>query len=158
MPLIDVPGYLPGRQQERSNVIGAGAKLMHAYCEASVPKIAVVLRKAYGGAYPTLANRSATDLIFALPGAEISVMGPEGAVDVIFRKDIAAADDPHARRETLIDDYRQAHASAEYSARRTYIEGLVEPQHLRNTLIANYALLQDKIPGLPGRRHSNIQL
>ena len=158
LTLIDVPGYLPGRQQERSNVIGAGAKLMHAYCEASVPKIAVVLRKAYGGAYPTLANRSATDLIFALPGAEISVMGPEGAVDVIFRKDIAAADDPHARRETLIDDYRQAHASAEYSARRTYIEGLVEPQHLRNTLIANYALLQDKIPGLPGRRHSNIQL
>lgn len=158
LTLVDVPGYLPGRDQERSNVIGAGAKLMHAYCEATVPKIAVVLRKAYGGAYPTLANRSATDLIFALPGAEISVMGPEGAVDVIFRKDIAAADDPQARRSILIEDYRQAHASAEYSASRTYIEGLLEPEQLRNALIANFALLQDKISGLPARRHSNIQL
>jgi acetyl-CoA carboxylase carboxyltransferase component len=158
LTLLDVPGYLPGKQQEQSNVIGAGAKLMHAYCEATVPKIAVVLRKAYGGAYPTLANRSATDLIYALPAAEIAVMGPEGAVDVIFRKDLAAAEDPSAQREVLIGEYRDAHASARYSATRTYIEGLVEPADLRNTILASFALLRDKISGPPVRRHSNIQL
>jgi methylmalonyl-CoA decarboxylase subunit alpha len=158
LTLIDVPGYLPGKQQEQSNVIGAGAKLMHAYCEATVPKIAVVLRKAYGGAYPTLANRSATDLIYALPEAEIAVMGPEGAVDVIFRKDLAAAEDPAAQRAILIDEYRDAHASARYSATRTYIEGLIEAADLRNTVLTSFALLRDKIPGLPVRRHSNIQL
>lgn len=158
LTLLDVPGYLPGKQQERANVIGAGAKLMHAYCEATVAKIAIVLRKAYGGAYPTLANRSATDLIYALPDAEISVMGPESAVDVIFRKDLAAADDPSGRRQTLIDEYRESHASAQYSAMRTYIEGIVLPVELRNTLIASFTLLRDKIPGLPTRRHSNIQL
>jgi methylmalonyl-CoA decarboxylase subunit alpha len=161
LTLLDVPGYLPGKQQERSNVIGSGAKLMHAYCEAVVPKIAVVLRKAYGGAYPTLANRSATDFIYALPDAEISVMGPEAAVDVIFRKELAEvpdAADAAVRREALIDDYRNAHASAHYSASRTYIEGLVQPAGLRNTLMASFALLRDKIPGPPVRRHSNIQL
>ncbi|WLE59313.1 acyl-CoA carboxylase subunit beta [Burkholderia plantarii] len=161
LTLLDVPGYLPGKQQERSNVIGAGAKLMHAYCEAVVPKLAVVVRKAYGGAYPTLANRSATDVIYAFPDAEISVMGPEAAVDVIFRKELAGtADDPEVaqRRERLIDDYRDAHASARYSARRTYIEGLVEPAQLRNTVISSFALLREKIAHAPGRRHSNIQL
>ncbi|HDR9584312.1 TPA: acyl-CoA carboxylase subunit beta [Burkholderia stabilis] len=158
LTLLDVPGYLPGKQQERANVIGSGAKLMHAYCEAVVPKIAVVLRKAYGGAYPTLANRSATDLIYALPSAEISVMGPEAAVDVIFRKELAGAEDPAARRDVLIDEYRDAHASAHYSASRTYIEGLVEPANLRNTLMASLGLLRDKIPAPPVRRHSNIQL
>ncbi|AOJ01860.1 MULTISPECIES: acyl-CoA carboxylase subunit beta [Burkholderia] len=158
LTLVDVPGYLPGKQQERSNVIGAGAKLMHAYCEAVVPKVAVVLRKAYGGAYPTLANRSATDMIYAFPSAEISVMGPEAAVDVIFRKALANAPDAVEHRGRLIEEYRDAHASARYSASRTYIEGLVEPAELRNTVTSTFALLRDKIPGAPSRRHSNIQL
>ncbi|MXN79317.1 methylmalonyl-CoA carboxyltransferase [Burkholderia sp. 4701] len=158
LTLVDVPGYLPGKQQECSNVIGAGAKLMHAYCEATVPKLAIVVRKAYGGAYPTLANRSATDVIYAFPDAEISVMGPEAAVDVIFRKELASAPGATDPRSGLIDEYRSAHASARYSASRTYIEGLVEPAELRNTVIATFALLRDKIAGAPGRRHSNIQL
>ena len=156
LTLLDVPGYLPGKQQECANVIGAGAKLMHAYCEANVPKLAVVLRKAYGGAYPTLANRLATDLIYALPNAEISVMGPEGAVDVIFRKELAAAGPE--RRSELIAEYRDAHASAHYSAARTYIEGLIPAAQLRNTVLAGLDLLRDKLAGPATRRHSNIQL
>ncbi|KAA1190192.1 acyl-CoA carboxylase subunit beta [Photorhabdus heterorhabditis] len=158
LTLVDVPGYLPGKQQEQGNIIGAGSKLMHAYCEASIPKIAVILRKAYGGAYPTLANRGATDFIYALPDAEISVMGPEGAVNIIFRKIVAAAQEPEKQRELLITEYRQAHASAAYSAKKTYIEGLIPASHLRNRLISSFRILRDKISGHPARRHSNIQL
>jgi len=156
--LLDVPGYLPGLQQETGGIIVSGAKLMHAYCEATVPKLAVVLRKAYGGAHPTLANRWATDLIYALPEAEIAIMGPGAAVDVIFRRQVAEAEVPEARKLELAEDYRAAHASAAYSARRGYIEGIVAHEDVRNTLIASLSILRDKIAGPPRRKHSNIQL
>jgi acetyl-CoA carboxylase carboxyltransferase component len=158
LTLIDVPGYLPGIEQETGGIIGAGAKLLHAYCEATVPKIAIVLRKAYGGAYPTLANASATDFIFALPQSEIAVMGPQGAVSVIFRRELAAAENADERRLELVDEYREAHASAAYSARRGYIDDIIAPDEVRNTIIASFELLREKISGEPTRRHSNIQL
>ncbi len=156
--LLDVPGYLPGLRQEASGIIVSGAKLLHAYCEATTAKIALVLRKAYGGAHPTLANRWATDLIYSLPNAEIAVMGPEAAVDVIFRKQMAEAANPRARKAELAIDYRDAHASALYSARRGYVDGLVEPEAVRDTLIASLSLLREKIAAAPRRKHSNIQL
>ncbi|MFE3781109.1 acyl-CoA carboxylase subunit beta [Amycolatopsis sp. NPDC059090] len=158
LTLIDVPGYLPGIEQETGGIIGAGAKLLHAYCEAGVPKIAIVLRKAYGGAYPTLANASATDFIFALPQSEIAVMGPQGAVSVIFRRELAAAENADERRLELVNEYREAHASAAYSARRGYIDNIIAPHEVRNTIIACFELLGEKISGEPSRRHSNIQL
>ncbi|PHM44807.1 acetyl-/propionyl-CoA carboxylase subunit beta [Xenorhabdus mauleonii] len=158
LTLIDVPGYLPGINQEAGGIIGAGAKLLHAYCESSVPKIAVVLRKAYGGAHPTLANKWATDMIFALPEAEIAIMGPQAAVDVIFRRQMADAEDPQARRAELVTEYRNAHASADYSARRGYINGFLDDQTIRPALANAFRILQDKIAVSPGRKHSNIQL
>lgn len=158
LTFLDVPGYLPGLEQETGGIISSGAKLLHAYCEASVPKVAVILRKAYGGAYPTLANTSATDLCFALDNSEIAVMGPQGAVDVIFRREIKAASNPTTRREELIHEYREAHASAAYSAKMGYIDSLIEPTELRNTLLSALRLLKDKISKPPARRHSNIQL
>ncbi|KMJ46375.1 methylmalonyl-CoA carboxyltransferase [Xenorhabdus khoisanae] len=158
LTLIDVPGYLPGINQEAGGIIGAGAKLLHAYCESSVPKIAVVLRKAYGGAHPTLANKWATDMIFALPEAEIAIMGPQAAADVIFRRQISEAEDPQTRRAELAAEYRNAHASAEYSARRGYINGFLYDQTIRPVLANAFRILQDKIAVTPGRKHSNIQL
>lgn len=158
LTLIDVPGYLPGVEQETGGIIGAGAKLLHAYCEAKIPKIAIVLRKAYGGAYPTLANASATDFIFALPQSEIAVMGPEGAVSVIFRRELEGAGQAEARRLALIEEYRDAHASSMYSARKGHIDNIVAPQEVRNTLISSFELLAEKISSTPLRRHSNIQL
>lgn len=156
--LIDVSGYLPGLSQETGGIIKSGAKLLHAYCEASVPKVAVILRKAYGGAYPTMANRGATDLCFALPNAEIAVMGSEGAVDVIFRKAIADADDPVGKREALVNEYRNKFASATYAARKGYIDNIIDTEDMRNTLISSLALLETKISSEPLRRHSNIPL
>lgn len=158
LTLLDVPGYLPGLKQEAGGIIGAGAKLLHAYCEATVPKIALVLRKAYGGAHPTLANHWATDLTYALPDAEIAVMGPEAAVAVIFRRQIAEAEDPIAHKARLAAEYRDAHASAAYSARRGYVEALLPPDTIRPTLAASFGLLASKIDGTPRRKHSNIQL
>lgn len=158
LTLIDVPGYLPGLEQETGGIIGAGAKLLHAYCESNVPKIAVVLRKAYGGAYPTLANASATDFIFALPQSEIAVMGPEGAVSVIFKRELESAGQSMARRLELIDEYREAHANSMYSARKGYIDNIIAPKDMRNTLISSFELLSEKISNTPLRRHSNIQL
>jgi len=158
LTLIDVPGYLPGLEQETGGIIGAGAKLLHAYCEAGVPKIAIVLRKAYGGAYPTLANASATDFIFALPQAEIAVMGPEAAVSVIFRRELENAERAPQRRSELIREYRKAHASSAYSARKGYIDNIIAPDEVRNTVISSFDLLSEKISSDPKRRHSNIQL
>lgn len=156
--LIDVAGYLPGLSQETGGIIKSGAKLLHAYCEASVPKIAVVLRKAYGGAYPTMANLGATDLCFALPSSEIAVMGPEGAVDVIFRKDIAVAEDSIARRKALEQEYQSKFASARYAARKGYIDNIIDAEDMRNTLISSLSILETKISTEPLRRHSNIPL
>ncbi|QIY77872.1 acyl-CoA carboxylase subunit beta [Chromobacterium violaceum] len=158
LTLLDVPGYLPGREQETRGIIGAGAKLLHAYCEASVPKLAIVLRKAYGGAYPTLANWSATDFTFALEQAEIAVMGPQGAVDIIFRRELAAAADPASLREKLLDEYRAAHANASYSAKKGYVDGLLAAAEVRNAVLSHLQLLADKVGGTPARRHSNIPL
>lgn len=158
LTLLDVPGYLPGLTEETGGIIGAGAKLLHAYCEATVRKVSIIVRKAYGGAYPTLANRSATDFIYALPGSEISIMGPEGAVDIIFRKEINTSSQSDVRRSELIKEYRQAHASAEYSARKSHIDGLISHDQVRNTLISSFGLLRDKITSPAARKHSNIQL
>ena len=156
--ILDVPGYYPGLEQETGGIIGAGAKLLHAYCEATVPKIAIVLRKAYGGAQPTLCNRWATDLIYALPTAEISIMAPRAAVEVIFRRELSNSENPDETRRVRTQEYRAAHASAEYSARRGFIDGLIEPQHIRETIKNALAFLSTKINGRPWRKHSNIQL
>lgn len=158
LTLIDVPGYLPGINQEAGGIIGAGAKLLHAYCESTVPKVAVVLRKAYGGAHPTLANRWATDMIFSLPNAEIAIMGPQAAVDIILRKKISEADDPQSRRIEFANEYRDAHASALYSARKGYIDSILDDNNIRPVLSDTFRLLQEKISALPVRKHSNIQL
>jgi acetyl-CoA carboxylase carboxyltransferase component len=158
LTLIDVPGYLPGINQEAGGIIGAGAKLLHAYCESTVPKIAVVLRKAYGGAHPTLANRWATDMIFSLPEAEIAIMGPHAAVDIIFRRKISEADEPKSRQMKFAAEYRNAHASALYSARKGYIDGILDDQNISLVLSNSFRLIQDKISVSPVRKHSNIQL
>jgi acetyl-CoA carboxylase carboxyltransferase component len=159
LTLVDVPGFLPGTEQEWGGIIRHGAKLLYAYAEATVPKITVITRKAYGGAYDVMSSKHLmSDFNFAWPTAEIAVMGPEGAVNIIHRRDIAASPTPEARREKLIDDYKARFANPYTAAERGYVDDVIIPHETRPKVIAALeALLTKREPG-PRRKHGNIPL
>jgi acetyl-CoA carboxylase carboxyltransferase component len=162
IPIItfeDVPGFLPGVNQEHGGIIRNGAKLLYAYCEATVPKITVITRKAYGGAYDVMSSKHIRgDISYAWPSAEIAVMGPEGAVNIIFRKQIAQAEDPDAERERLVEEYRETFANPYVAAARGYIDDVIEPRSTRPRLIEALQMLQNKRDTNPPKKHGNIPL
>jgi propionyl-CoA carboxylase beta chain len=157
--LVDVPGFLPGTTQEWGGIIRHGAKLLYAYAEATVPKITVITRKAYGGAYDVMGSKHIrTDMNFAWPSAEVAVMGPEGAVNIIYRRELAASEDPAARRAELISDYREHFANPYIAAERGYIDEVIAPRETRPKLIEALHMLQTKREPGPRRKHGNIPL
>ncbi|MSW96088.1 MAG: methylmalonyl-CoA carboxyltransferase, partial [Actinobacteria bacterium] len=157
--LCDVPGFLPGTSQEWGGIIRHGAKLLYAITEATVPKITVITRKSYGGAYDVMSSKHiGSDFNFAWPQAEIAVMGPEGAVNIIYRKDLASSPDPDERRQTLIDDYKTRFANPYTAAERGYIDDVIIPHETRPKLIAALHTLQTKRVAQPKRKHGNIPL
>jgi propionyl-CoA carboxylase beta chain len=162
IPLItftDVPGFLPGTSQEWGGIIRHGAKLLYAFTEATVPKITVVTRKAYGGAYDVMSSKHMlADFNFAWPQAEVAVMGPEGAVNIIFRRDIAKSPTPDERRQKLISDYKARFANPYSAAERGYIDDVILPHETRPKLIKALETLQTKRVQGPKRKHGNIPL
>lgn len=157
--LVDVPGFLPGISQEHSGIIRHGAKLLYAYAEATVPRITVVTRKAYGGAYCVMGSKHLrTDLNFAWPSAEIAVMGPEGAVGILYRRELAEAEDTEAARQEKILEYEDKFASPYVAAERGYIDEVIEPRVTRQKLISGLQLLENKSDSNPRRKHGNIPL
>jgi len=156
---VDVPGFLPGVKQEHGGIILNGAKLLWAYCEATVPKITIITRKAYGGAYDVMSSKHIRgDISYAWPTAEIAVMGPEGAVNIVFRKQIAAAKDPDAERERLVREYREQFANPYVAAARGYVDDIIEPQETRPRLIEALKILENKRDANPPKKHGNIPL
>ncbi len=156
---VDVPGFLPGVEQEHGGIIRQGAKLLYAYCEATVPKLAVITRKAYGGAYDVMSSQHIRgDVNLAWPTAEIAVMGPEGAIEIIFRKELAEAADPQELRDRLVREYRAQFATPYVAAARGYIDDVIEPRQTRPRLIAALATLATKRETNPRRKHGNIPL
>jgi acetyl-CoA carboxylase carboxyltransferase component len=156
---VDVPGFLPGVAQEHGGIITNGAKLLYAYCEATVPKITIITRKAYGGAYDVMSSKHIRgDVSYAWPTAEIAVMGPEGAVNIIFRKELAQADDPEARRAELAAEYREQFANPYVAAARGYIDDVIEPSETRPRIIEALKMLQNKRDANPPKKHGNIPL
>ncbi len=156
---VDVPGFLPGVGQEHGGIIRHGAKLLYAYCEATVPKLTVITRKAYGGAYDVMSSKHIRgDLNLAWPSAEIAVMGPEGAVNIIFRRELAEAEDPEAKRRELVQQYREQFAHPYIAAGRGYIDDVIEPHETRPRLINGLEMLQNKRDSNPPKKHGNIPL
>ena len=156
---VDVPGFLPGIVQEYGGIIRNGAKLLYAFCEATVPKLTVITRKAYGGAYDVMCSKHIrADINFAWPSSEIAVMGPEGAVNIVFRKEISDAEDKDLRRQELITDYRNKFASPYIAAERGYIDDVIEPQETRPRLINALETLVNKRESRPRKKHGNIPL
>ncbi|WP_405588366.1 acyl-CoA carboxylase subunit beta [Streptomyces sp. NBC_01190] len=154
--LLDVPGFLPGVAQEHGGIIRHGAKLLYAYCNATVPRISLILRKAYGGAYIVMDSQSiGADLTFAWPTNEIAVMGAEGAANVIFRKQIAEADDPDAMRARMVKEYKAELMHPYYAAERGLIDDVIDPVETREVLISSLAMLRNKHADLPSRKHGN---
>ncbi len=162
IPLLvfeDVPGFLPGTDQEWNGIIKHGAKLLYALCEASVPKVTVITRKAYGGAYDVMNSKHiGGDLNFAWPTAEIAVMGPKGAVEIIYRKQIQAADDPEAVKDEFIDRYREQFAHPYVAAEHGYIDDVIKPHETRERLIRGFDMLENKVDNPPKKKHGNIPL
>jgi propionyl-CoA carboxylase beta subunit len=162
IPIItfeDVPGFLPGITQEHGGIIRNGAKLLYAYCEATVPKITIITRKAYGGAYDVMSSKHIRgDISYAWPTAEIAVMGPDGAVNIIFRRQIAEAADPEAERARLAEEYRDTFANPFVAAERGYIDDVIEPHETRPRLIEALQMLQNKRDSNPPKKHGNIPL
>jgi len=156
---VDVPGFLPGTDQEYGGIIRHGAKLLYAYCEATVPKLAVITRKAYGGAYDVMSSKHIrSDFNFAWPTAEVAVMGPEGAVNIVFRKELEEAQDPEARRAELIEEYRSQFANPYSAAERGYVDDVIEPRRTRPILIDALEASLTKRERRPARKHGNIPL
>ncbi len=156
---VDVPGFLPGVKQEHGGIIKEGAKLLYAFCEATVPRITVVTRKAYGGAYVVMNSKHiGADVNLAYPTAEIAVMGPEGAVNIVFRKELNEADDPEHRRKELSDDYRETFASPYKAAELGYIDAVIQPEETRPRIISALEMLATKRVSTPPRKHGNIPL
>ncbi|WP_412775451.1 acyl-CoA carboxylase subunit beta [Streptomyces mirabilis] len=154
--LVDVPGFLPGVDQEHEGIIRRGAKLLYAYCNATVPRVSVVLRKAYGGAYIVMDSRSiGADIALAWPTNEIAVMGAEGAANVVFRREIAAADDPDAMRQEKIDQYKEELVHPYYAAERGLVDDVIDPRETRAVLARSLAMLAAKHAELPRRKHGN---
>ena len=162
IPLItfeDVPGFLPGTQQEYGGIIRHGAKLLFAYAEATVPKITIITRKAYGGAYCVMASKHLrTDVNLAYPTAEIAVMGPEGAVNIVYRRDLQKAEDPEKLRREKVDEFRERFANPYIAAERGWVDAIIEPRDTRPKLIAALHMLETKRDTLPPKKHGNIPL
>jgi propionyl-CoA carboxylase beta chain len=156
---VDVPGFLPGVNQEYGGIIKHGAKIIYAYCEATVPKITVITRKAYGGAYDVMSSKHhGGDINYAYPTAEIAVMGPEGAVNIVFKKEIDRAEDKAETRSRLIEEYRNNFASPFKAAELGYIDAIIFPENTRPALVKALMMLKDKKDSIPKRRHGNIPL
>src|SRR5208283_1878691 len=152
--LVDLPGYLPGVDQEHAGVIRHGAKILYSYSEATVPKVTVILRKAYGGGYIAMSSRHLrTDFVFAWPGAEIAVMGPEGAANIIFRKEILAADDPEKMRKQKVQEYKEKFANPYVAASRGYIDAVIEPHETRAKILHALEVSTFKDAGMPKKKH-----
>ncbi|RMG48734.1 MAG: acyl-CoA carboxylase subunit beta [Acidobacteria bacterium] len=162
IPLVvfeDVPGFLPGVAQEHGGIIVHGAKLLYAFAEATVPKLTVITRKAYGGAYCVMASKHIrTDVNLAWPTAEIAVMGAEGAVEILYRREIAAAPDPERFKEEKVREYREAFANPYVAAERGYVDAVIEPADTRRRLVSALRRLATKVDGLPPKKHGNIPL
>lgn len=151
---VDLPGYLPGVDQEHAGVIRHGAKLLYAYSEATIPKITVILRKAYGGGYIAMSSRHLhADFVYAWPGAEIAVMGPEGAANIIFRKEIMEAADPDAMRKEKIEEYKEKFANPYVAAGKGYIDSVIEPQETREFLLHSIEVSINKTVPIPTKKH-----
>jgi acetyl-CoA carboxylase carboxyltransferase component len=156
---VDVPGFLPGTDQEYGGIIRHGAKLLYAYCESTVPRIQIVTRKAYGGAYVVMNSKSiGCDLAFAWPSAEFAVMGPREAVDIIYRREVQGASDPEARKAELVEEYTERYVHPYDAAERGYIDDVIDPADTRGVLIRNLELLRSKREELPKRKHGNVPL
>ncbi len=156
---VDVPGFLPGQDQERLGIIKHGAKLLYAYSEATVPKLTVITRKSYGGSYIVMSSKHlGADVVYAWPTAEIAVMGPQGAINIIFRKDIDAAEDKEAERERLIQEYKDKFANPLMPASLGYVDDIILPTETRPLLIKALEALENKAESLPPKKHGNIPL
>ncbi|MDI3517209.1 MAG: methylmalonyl-CoA decarboxylase subunit alpha [Thermotogota bacterium] len=156
---VDTPGFLPGVAQEHGGIIRHGAKLLYAYSEATVPKITVILRKAYGGAYIAMGSQHlGADLVAAWPTAEIAVMGPEGAVNIVFRKEIESAENPEEVRAQRIEEYKEKFANPYMAAERGYVNDVIEPQQTREWIARALEMTETKVEGRPKKKHGNIPL
>lgn len=156
---VDVPGFMPGVAQEYGGIIRHGAKLLYAFCEATVPRISVITRKAYGGAYVVMNSKSiGADLAFAWPTAELAVMGAPGAVGIVYRRDLAESDSPEELRAQLIDDYEERYANPYIAAERGFIDDVIDPAETRQILARSLDLLRGKREDLPKRKHGNVPL
>ena len=159
LTFVDVPGFLPGAEQEYHGIIRHGAKLLYAYAEATVPRMTVITRKAYGGAYLVMNSKHLrADVAFAWPTAEIAVMGPDGAVNVVFKKEIEKAEDPAAKRDELIGEYQRKFANPYVAAERGFIDDVIEPSETRPRLVKSLRMLASKRESVPARKHGNIPL
>src|SRR5207248_11571452 len=162
IPLVtfeDVPGFLPGTQQEWGGIIRHGAKLLYAYCEATVPKLTVITRKAYGGAYDVMSSKHIRgDYNVAWPSAEMAVMGADGAVNILYREELAKAADPAAERRRLIEEYNDKFASPWVAAELGYLDDVIAPEDTRPRLIAALEMLRNKRQSLPFKKHGNLPL
>jgi acetyl-CoA carboxylase carboxyltransferase component len=157
--LVDVPGFMPGPTQEHGGIIRSGAKLLYAYCEATIPKVTIVLRKAYGGAYIVMSSKHLRgDINLAWPSAEIAVMGPEGAINIVFKKEMEKANDPQQRKAHLITEYRDKFANPYVAAEHGYLDDIIEPSETRPRLINALEMLQNKRDVNPAKKHGNIPL
>ena len=157
LTLTDTPGFLPGVAQEHGGIIRHGAKMIYAYAEASVPKVSIITRKAYGGAYIVMSSKHLRgDVCLAWPGAEIAVMGPQGAVNVVFRRELKAADDPDVLRKELVRDYREKFANPYVAAARGYLDGVIVPRETRPRVIRALEMLRHKRVQRPPRKHGNM--
>ncbi len=155
----DVPGFLPGTAQEFGGIIRHGAKLLYAYAEATVPKITVITRKAYGGAYCVMGSKHLrTDVNFAYPTAEIAVMGPEGAVNIVYRRELAAAEDQDGMRKQKISEFRERFANPFIAAERGFVDDVIEPRETRPRVIRALRMLENKVDSMPRKKHGNIPL
>ncbi len=156
---VDVPGFLPGVGQEHGGIIRHGAKLLYAYCEATVPKVTIITRKAYGGAYDVMSSKHIRgDLNYAYPTAEIAVMGPDGAVNIVYRKELGEAADPDQAKKDYVDKYRDTFANPFKAAELGYIDAIIEPEDTRATIVKSLGLLENKRDTNPPKKHGNIPL
>jgi acetyl-CoA carboxylase carboxyltransferase component len=157
--LVDVPGFMPGTDQEYSGIIRHGAKLLYAYCEATVPRIQVIMRKAYGGAYIVMSSKSiGADFAVAWPSAEIAVMGPQGAIEIVYRRELEAASDPVSKRADLVEEYTEQFATPYVAAERGYLDDIIDPAETRPVLVKALNILRTKTEEFPKRKHGNIPL
>jgi acetyl-CoA carboxylase carboxyltransferase component len=159
LTFVDVPGFLPGVDQEYGGIIRHGAKLLYAYCEATVPRIQIITRKAYGGAYVVMNSKSiGADLAYAWPTAELAVMGPQGAVEIVYRRELQQAADPVSRRAELVAEYTEKYANPYNAAERGYVDDVIDPAETRQKIVAGFRMLKSKREELPRRKHGNVPL